>query len=63
VVTSCLPRHLALAAFIPEPRRIQRAALLVPPDLQRRKSTVHAFDTEGQDRSDGLLLHNKTHIT
>jgi hypothetical protein len=33
------------------------------PSLRRRSTTVRAFGTEGQHRSDGLLLHNKTYIT
>jgi hypothetical protein len=38
-------------------------ALLVPPYLRRRKSTIRTFGTEGRYHSVGLFLHNKTHIT
>jgi hypothetical protein len=37
--------------------------LQAPPNLRRRSTTVRAFGTEGQHRSDELLLHNRTHIT
>jgi hypothetical protein len=60
---SGLSGHLAQAASTPEPRHTRRAALLVPPYLRRRKSIIRAFGTEGQHRSVGLFLHNKTHIT
>jgi hypothetical protein len=33
------------------------------PNLRRRSTTIRAFGIEGQHRSDGLLLHNKTYIT
>jgi hypothetical protein len=62
LVASGLSGHLAQAASIPEPRRTRHVALLVPPYLRRRKSTVRAFGTECQHRSVGLFLHNKTHI-
>jgi hypothetical protein len=60
---SGFPGHLAQTASIPEPRRTRRVALLVPPYLQRRKSSIRTFGTEGQHHSVGLFLHNKTHIT
>jgi hypothetical protein len=63
LVASGLSGHLSQAASIPELRRTRRVALLVPPYLWRRKSTVRAFSTEGQYHSVGLFLHNKTHIT
>jgi hypothetical protein len=63
LVASGFPGHLAQTASIPEPRRTQRVALLVPPYLRRRKSSIRAFGTEGQHHPVGLFLHNKTHIT
>jgi hypothetical protein len=55
--------HLAQTASIPEPRRTRRVALLVPPYLRRRKSSIRTFGTEAQHHSVGLILYNKTHIT
>jgi hypothetical protein len=63
LVASCLSGHLVQAATIPEPRCTRRGALLVPPYLRRRKSTIRTFGTEGQHRSVGLFLQNKTHTT
>jgi hypothetical protein len=60
---SGFPGHLAQTASIPEPRRTRRVALLVPPYLRRRKSSIRTFGTEGQHHSVGLFLYNKTHIT
>jgi hypothetical protein len=63
LVVSRLSGHLAQAASIPEPRRTRRGALLVSPYLRRRKLIIRSFGTEGQHRSVGLFLHNKTHTT
>jgi hypothetical protein len=63
LVASGFSEHLAQAASISEPRRTRRMALLVPPYLRRRKSTIRTFSTEGRHHSVGLFLHNKTHIT
>jgi hypothetical protein len=59
LVASGLLGHLAQVSPIPEPGRTRRMALLVPPYLRCRKSTVRTFDTEGQHHSVGLFLHNK----
>jgi hypothetical protein len=61
--TSGFPGHLTQTASIPKPRRTRRMALLVPPYLRRRRSSIRTFGTEGQHHSVGLFLHNKTHIT
>jgi hypothetical protein len=63
LVASGFSGHLAHAAFIPEPRCTRRMALLVPPYLRCRKSTIRTFGTEGRHHTVGLFLHNKTHIT
>jgi hypothetical protein len=63
LVASGLSGHLAQIASVLEPRRTQRVALLVPPYLRRRKSSIRTFGTEDQHHSVGLFLHNKTHIT
>jgi hypothetical protein len=47
----------------PGPRCSRRAALQAPSSLRRRSTAVLAFGTEDRRRSDGLLLHNRTHIT
>jgi hypothetical protein len=63
LAASCHSGHLARAAASPGPRCSRRAALLASPNLRRRGMTARTFGTEGQRRSDGLLLHDKTHIT
>jgi hypothetical protein len=63
LVASRLSGHLARVASSPGPRCTQRVALLALPNLRRRNATVRAFGTEVQHCSDGLHLHNKTHIT
>jgi hypothetical protein len=60
---SCHSGHLTRAASSPGPRCSRRAALLASPNLRRRGMTARTFGTEGQHCSDGLLLHDKTHIT
>jgi hypothetical protein len=63
LVASGFSGHLAQNASIPEPRCTRCVALLVPPYLRCRKSSIRTFGTEGQHHSVGLFLHNKTHIT
>jgi hypothetical protein len=49
---------LAPARGVPDARQ---SWLLL--SLRRRSTTARAFGTEGQHCSDGLLLHDKTHMT